>query len=229
MTSSSTLGFPAAVLHAWAPVTPLVAKVGARIPSSPVVTVAVVVVLALVTQPIIRHMVRVEGDQRLRRILTWSFALHLLGAPLQIFVVNHFYHGVADYVQYTHASSVIGDNFRHFNFSIRGSHEGSHLIGNGGLTIVGGIVMVFVGSNELGTFLVFAWMSFIGAPGFYWAFSITFPDADKRRYALMLFFLPSLLFWTADPEARRRPSPCRSASPPMDARAPCNTCPVVTP
>ena len=33
---------------------------------------------------------------------------------------------------------------------------------------------------------------------FYRAFTLTFAGADHRRYALMLFFLPSLIFWTAD-------------------------------
>jgi hypothetical protein len=169
-----------------------------KIPSSPLVAAVTAGVLLLVSQPIIQRMVRIENEPRLLRILRWSLALHLLSAPAQIFVVNHFYHGVADYNQYLHASSAIGNNFRHFSFTIKGSGESLHLIGDGALTIVGGVVMTIVGSNQLAVFLVFAWLSFLGALGFYRAFSITFPDADKHRYALMLFFLPSLLFWTAD-------------------------------
>jgi Dolichyl-phosphate-mannose-protein mannosyltransferase len=176
----------------------LIAAIGARIPSSPLAAVAALAFIGLVSQPIIRKMVQIENDPRLTKILRWSLVLHLAGAPAQIFVVNHFYHGVADYLQYDHAAGAIGNNFRHFDFSIHGSGESTHLIGDGALTIVGGVVMVFTGTNQLAAFFVFAWLSFLGALCFYRAFSITFPDADKRRYALMLFFLPSLLFWTAD-------------------------------
>jgi hypothetical protein len=172
--------------------------VGEEIPSSPLAALLVLVFVVLVSQPIIRRMVRIEHDPWLLKILRWSLGLHLLCSYLQIFVVNHFYHGVADYLQYDHASGVLAGNFRHLHFTLAGSREGQHLIGNGALSVVGGVVMVFTGTNQLAAFLVFAWMSWIGALFFYRAYSITFPEADKHRYGLMLFFLPSLLFWTAD-------------------------------
>ena len=58
--------------------------------------------------------------------------------------------------------------------------------------------MAIVGVNLVATFLVFSWLSWVGCIFFYRAFSLTFEGADHRRYALMLFFLPSLIFWTAD-------------------------------
>ena len=72
------------------------------------------------------------------------------------------------------------------------------IVNDGSVSIAAGIVMALVGVNQLATFLVFSWLSFIGAIFFYRAFTLTFPGADHRRYALMLFFLPSLIFWTAD-------------------------------
>ena len=66
------------------------------------------------------------------------------------------------------------------------------------MSIAAAIVYVIVGTNQLAAFLVFAWLSFLGAILFFRAFSLTFPGADARRYAYLMFFLPSLLFWTAD-------------------------------
>jgi hypothetical protein len=50
----------------------------------------------------------------------------------------------------------------------------------------------------LATFFVFAFFSWLGSIFFYRAFCITFPEGGHRRYALMLFLLPSLLYWTSD-------------------------------
>ena len=38
----------------------------------------------------------------------------------------------------------------------------------------------------------------MGTVFFYRAFATTFPEADRRRYAVLVFLFPSLLFWTAD-------------------------------
>ena len=38
----------------------------------------------------------------------------------------------------------------------------------------------------------------LGSIFFFRAFTLTFPGASHRRYAILLFFFPSLIFWTAD-------------------------------
>ena len=44
-------------------------------------------------------------------------------------------------------------------------------------------------------YAVFAWLSFWGLYFLYRAFQTAIPDGDHRRYALLVFFLPSLVFW----------------------------------
>ncbi|MGH9284063.1 MAG: hypothetical protein ACRD0M_00060, partial [Acidimicrobiales bacterium] len=58
-----------------------------------------------------------------------------------------------------------------------------------------GMVYAVIGPTEVGGFLVFSWMGFLGLFLFYRAFRMALPNADARRYALLLFFLPSLVFW----------------------------------
>src|SRR4029079_18905899 len=41
---------------------------------------------------------------------------------------------------------------------------------------------------------VFAWFSFIGCYLFYRAFRMAYPDGDHKRYRLLVFFFPSMLF-----------------------------------
>ena len=60
--------------------------------------------------------------------------------------------------------------------------------------------MALVGVNQLATFLVFSWLSWLGTILFYRAFTLTFPGTFRghKRYAYLVFFLPSTIFWTAD-------------------------------
>jgi hypothetical protein len=60
------------------------------------------------------------------------------------------------------------------------------------------VVFTLIGSNQAGAFLVFSFLSFIGVMYFYRAFTLTFSGAGNRRYGYLVFFLPTLLFWTSD-------------------------------
>ena len=171
--------------------------VGLPIPSNPVIGILVGAILLWLSRPIAKHVAAKEGDPRLVKVVFYTAALHLLAAPTQIFVVDHVYHGVADYLKYDHQGSLLADNFRHGSFTLKGSGV-TKVLGDGAVSIAAGVIFTLVGTNQVAGFLVFAWLSFVGIVCFYRAFAITFPDGDRRRYALMVFFLPSLVYWTAD-------------------------------
>ncbi len=56
-------------------------------------------------------------------------------------------------------------------------------------------VYTFIGGSPLAGFFVFASFAFWGAYLLYRAFSTALPQADHKRYALLLFLLPSMLYW----------------------------------
>lgn len=168
-----------------------------RAPSAPLGVVVVVFVLVLVSIPLIRRFARLEHDPRLLRLLWACLVLHFLAAPAQIFVIDHVYHGVADFNTYIREGSLLAPNFRSLHFTLAGSGI-TRILGDGSVSIAAGIVFAVIGTNQLAAFVVFAWFAWLGTVFFYRAYTVTFPDADGRRYALMLFFLPSLLFWTSD-------------------------------
>ncbi|MDE3087625.1 MAG: hypothetical protein KGJ77_12805, partial [Acidobacteriota bacterium] len=89
----------------------------------------------------------------------------------------------------------IGHQFDHFNFTLAGTNQ--KFLGAGSVSVFAGAVFALVGVDKLAGFLIFGWFAFIGTLGFYRAFANTFPEANHRRYAYMIFFLPSLIFWTA--------------------------------
>ena len=111
--------------------------------------------------------------------------------------MNHFYHGVSDWLRYTHQGALLADNWRNFHFTTQGAGIGG-IVGNGATSIFGGVIMTLVGPNLLAAFFVAAFTSFVGTAIFYLAFRITFPEANCKRYAWLVLLFPSLLFWTAD-------------------------------
>ncbi len=167
------------------------------VPSQPIVALIVAAALFALGRLIIKRVAYAEANPWLLRVLTVSLVLHLLAAPSQIFVVNHFYHGISDWNRYVHQGALLSSDFRHFNFTTANA-DVRQIVNDGSVSIAEGIVMAIVGVNELASFLVLSFLSFVGAIFFYRAFSLTFAGGDHRRYALMLFLMPSLIFWTAD-------------------------------
>jgi hypothetical protein len=161
------------------------------------VAILTLVVVGYFGYLVVNRVARNDPYDKLRKVLRASLILHLACAPLQILVVDHFYHGVADWLRYTHQGALLADNWRNFQFTTNGTGIGK-IIGNGATSIYGGVIMTVVGPNLLASFFVASFTAFVGTVIFYLAFRVTFPEADCRRYAWLVLLFPSLLFWTAD-------------------------------
>ena len=166
--------------------------------SPPIPTLLIGIALFAIGRVVIRRIVRAEGgDQWLAKALLVCLILHLIAAPMQIWVVDHLYGGIADYTRYDTQGAVLAKGFRHFDFSLAPAHLRG-IVSDGAVSIVAGVVFMLIGSNQAGAFLVFTFLSFIGIVHFYRAFTLTFSGAGHRRYGYLIFFLPTLLFWTSD-------------------------------
>jgi hypothetical protein len=168
-----------------------------QLSSQPIVAFAIAVVLFALGRVVIRRTSEAEGDPWLIRALTVSLLLHLISAPLEIWVVDHLYSGIADYNRYDSQGVLLAPGFRHLDFSLAPGHLGG-IVSDGSVSIVAGVVFAIVGSDQAAAFLVFSWLSFIGIVFFYRAFTLTFSKAGGHRYGYLLFFLPALIFWTSD-------------------------------
>jgi hypothetical protein len=167
------------------------------ISSNPFVVVFVGIVLFLIGRVIIRRISESERDPWLAKALTACLIIHLICAPLQIWVVDHLYQGIADYNRYDTQGSLLAPGFRHLDFSLApGNLPG--IVADGSVSIVTGVVFAIVGVNQAAAFLVFSFLAFIGVTYFYRAFTVTFSGMGNRRYGYVVFFLPSLMFWTSD-------------------------------
>jgi hypothetical protein len=147
--------------------------------------------LVALTVPLAVRVARREADPRLVRIILTALVLKLIGSVARYAVAFVLYEGVADAGFYDEAGREVASALRDGVFVA----DVGKVIGTGFIKIVTGVVYAVIGPTKLGGFLVFSWLGFWGLYLFYRAFRLAVPDGDPRRYALLVFFLPSLLFW----------------------------------
>lgn len=58
-----------------------------------------------------------------------------------------------------------------------------------------GIIYTITGPNIYGGYLIYAFLAFIGSYYYYRAFQIAFPYGNTRLFLILIFFLPSILYW----------------------------------
>jgi hypothetical protein len=150
-------------------------------------------VLLLLTLPLARHVARTDDDPVMVRIIMLALVLKLLAAIIRYLVAFDVYGGSADAAVYIREGALYAERIRDGVFAYDASGGGSS--GTHFIRQVTGWVFAITGPTAVGGFLVFAWMNFWGLYFFYRAFRIAIPGGLHRRYAGLLFFLPSLLYW----------------------------------
>jgi hypothetical protein len=154
----------------------------------------VAVVLVAISLPVFRNSRR-EEDQTAHGRLVLALVLKLIGGLALYWVTFRFYKGgVVDL--YHPGAVILAKQFRQGHFAAR-IPGGLALVGNGFVEVVAGIVYAIIGTSKLAGFLVFAWLGFWGLYFFYRAFQIAVSQDTAKRYARLVFFLPSLLFWSS--------------------------------
>lgn len=145
------------------------------------------VVLLLVTLPLTTR----GSDRRVARIIAWGLALKLMAAPAQLIVAATFYNNIADANRY-HRQGLLASSHLAQGRLPPGT---GNVIGSTFIELLTGAMYLVITPTKLGGFFVYSWLGFCGLFFFYRAFQLTFPETNHARYAMLIFFLPSLLFW----------------------------------
>ncbi len=132
-----------------------------------------------------------EADRRwLSAMLPVAFIAKMIGSAVRYFVVAEVY-GTGDAFGYHRTGLEIAP--------IWGSLQVPEVTsGSGGTQVTGqiaGLLYAIVSPPMIGGFLLFATLSFIGMLCFYVAFRSTMPRWGVLPYFVLLFFLPTMLFW----------------------------------
>ena len=154
--------------------------------------ILVAVGLGAVSVPMLRRAARAEATPQMARLVWTAFAFKMT-ATLARYAVNFgLYDGQADSTSYADTGALLARQFRSGNFVI---DIGQPIQGTGFIKVLTGVVFTLTGPTALGGFLVYSWMGFWGLYLFHRAYVRAVPNGDHHRYALLVFFLPSLLFW----------------------------------
>ena len=144
--------------------------------------------------PII-HRFASRTDSSLENLYLLSFAAFVPFTYLK-YLSNNYVYGQSDSTGYLAAGKAIASNFWDRDASL------ASLVPKGigtrfteGLT---GIVQLITGRSDLGSFMVFSMFAFVGIVCLVEAARLGLGDRiNVRGYAMLVLFLPSMLFWSA--------------------------------
>jgi hypothetical protein len=132
-----------------------------------------------------------EKDQFVVRVIAVGFAAKLAGALVRYGVAYGVYEGAADAERYNVYAATHYFMWRQGTFTWEwGGKQGTQY-----MELLTTAVYTVIGPSPLTGFAVFSSFAFWGAYLLYRAFAIAVPTGDARRYAVLLFLLPSMLYW----------------------------------
>jgi hypothetical protein len=160
-------------------------------------TFVIVPVLAAITIPLLRRAARSDPDPTIGNLLVTAFAFKMLGTLARYAVTFGVYAERADATGYDGAGRRLAAAFWEGGrtFGQVAQVELPELTGTPFVRIVTMVVYLITGPTQMGGFVVFSWLSFWGMFWFYRACVVAFPEGNHRRYALLLLFLPTMLYW----------------------------------
>jgi hypothetical protein len=151
----------------------------------------VVPLLALITFPIARMFARRDRDPDVFSLIMLAFIARISAGLLRYYLATSGVLEFADSQTYHNFGQEYAESFRRLNLD----GDGHTIIGTGFIKVLTAGVYAVVGSSQLTGFLVFSWMGFLGSLLLWRAFKIGVPRGDSSRYALLVLFWPSMLFW----------------------------------
>ncbi|MEX2375761.1 MAG: hypothetical protein WD942_09295 [Dehalococcoidia bacterium] len=151
------------------------------------VTTAVIVVLGVLG---LRWVLAREADRFIRRVIVWGLVAKIVGTVARYTVMAELYGGVGDFGRYFAFGTQIAAELRDGQWPEEASETGSSF-----MDFLSGITYLALPDSLIAGFALFSALSFIGAYLFLAAFRLAVPDGDHRRYAVLIFFVPTMIFW----------------------------------
>lgn len=134
-------------------------------------------------------------DAQFPPLLYWlAFVVKLIGGVARYWIVAEVYEFRADAPEYHVQGQFVAQFYRAFDFSVLDwySFRGG---GTTNLVHVTALFYTILPPSLSAMFFLFTGLAFVGSVMFYAAFRVAFPDRDPTFYRVVVFFLPSLLFW----------------------------------
>ncbi|MDZ7673832.1 MAG: hypothetical protein U5K30_02005 [Acidimicrobiales bacterium] len=153
--------------------------------------VPIVFGLGLVALHLTRNLNRRRSFDLAGIVLT-GFAMKLVFVALRYDAIYGTYSGVGDAGAYHEHGVRLAQAYRMLDFAEPARQK---IPGTGFIRVVTGYVYAVLTPDIVIGFIVFGLFAFIGTFLLYRAFELAVPEGNARRYALLIFLWPSMLFW----------------------------------
>jgi hypothetical protein len=162
-----------------------VAEVGATV-------LAVVIAVSLVALLATRRVMRRLTDPDTARLVVLALVAKLVGTAVY-FAGLSTWMGGGDADVYFKQGRRLAPMIRAGVMPEQASQPGTPFV-----DFLTGLVLAWTGVNKATAFLVFSLLGFVGMVLFVLALRLAVPEANHRRYTVLVLFLPSMVFWTSN-------------------------------
>lgn len=157
--------------------------------------ILVVLILSAASVPAFRWVAKKEGDPRLFALLFAGMLVKFAASMARMFMIEVIYGGSSDASRY-HGVGVIFANRVRDGIPVHPIEAMSGFpVETQRIADLAGLIYTVTGPSQYVGFFVFAYACFWGQILMYRAFKVAVPEGDSRRYAWLVLFLPSLMFW----------------------------------
>ena len=123
-----------------------------------------------------------------------AFIVRLIASLVRYWMLDELYNWQGDATNYWWLCQLVANDFSEFGFSIL---DKAYLQGTEAFVYSIGILFYLFSASLPANFFLFTGISFIGSILFYRAYLLAYPDYDPTFFRIVIFFLPSILFWTS--------------------------------
>jgi hypothetical protein len=131
-----------------------------------------------------------EPDPVIARLIVAGFFAKLAGSAGRYYLMGDLYGSRGDFQRYTENGRQLAAMIRSGTLPEQAKETGTPF-----MDFLAGLLFTVAPPNVLVGFAVFSVLAFLGAYLFLQAFRIAVPDGAHRRYAWMIFLLPTMVFW----------------------------------
>lgn len=161
------------------------------------VTIGVITLMVLViaSVPALRWVAKEEGDPDLFKLLMLALLAKVLFSLIRYFVITVIYGDNADAGVYSVAGTELSQLWRKGVLTLVPPDLENRPVESQRIAVLTALVYSVTGPSRYAGTFVFTWFCYSGQVLMVRAFSLGVPKGDMRRYAAIVLFLPSMLFW----------------------------------
>lgn len=157
--------------------------------------VPLIPVLAYFAYLLAKRVARSEHDPSMVAFVLAAFSAKMIGTLIRALVVAQVYGNRSDSQDFHLWGKYLAPFYRQLDFSPEVGTSG--FSGTGFMRSITGVVYSFTGASKVSGSVFFSFLSFVGLLLLWRAFRRAVPEGAGRRYAFLVLFLPSMLYWPA--------------------------------